>query len=146
MVSTMSKYGVKNVSFSEEAQKSCNATCRWQLEHKMWMVLVWIVDLQLIQLEVVRCSRVDTRAITSWKTGQVTELKPRINKNCEKLALNVPQEQTRVRLALRSWVADESEDIFLQRMRNCSIVQWEFAEHNNSYKKSNSQFHMFWFS
>ena len=78
----------------------------------------------------VHCRRVDTRAITSWKTGQVTDLKPRINKNCEKLALNVPQERTRVRLALRSWVADESEDIFLRRMRNCSIVQQEFSEHN----------------
>lgn len=77
-----------------------------------------------------KCGGVDTGAITSWKTGQVTELKPRIRKNCEKLALNVPQEKARVRLALSSWVADESEEVFLQRMRNCSIAHQEFSNNN----------------
>lgn len=43
------------------------------------------------------CGGVDDAPIT-WKQGQVTELRPRISKSCEKLALNVPQEKTRVRL------------------------------------------------
>lgn len=78
----------------------------------------------------VQCDGVDTRSIVSWKTGQVTELKPKISKNCEKLALKVPQEEAKVKLALKNWAADETEQLFLQRMKNCSMVRQEFSKHN----------------
>lgn len=76
------------------------------------------------------CGEVNTSAIRSWRMGVVTRVRPQITKSCEKLALDVTQEKAKVRLALSSWKNEESEDVFLHRMRNCSILKEEFSQYN----------------
>ena len=85
------------------------------------------------------CNEMNTRAIRSWAQGVVTALRPRIAKSCEKLALNSAQEKARIRLALSTWQAQESEDMFRHRMQNCSNVRSEFSKYNfyNSIQEEN---------
>ena len=65
--------------------------------------------------------------IQPWKTGVVTQLEPKIQKQCEVLAANSETEINRVAKALKTWENIESYEAFFSRMGDCSNVIKEFS-------------------
>jgi len=73
----------------------------------------------------------DMTRFKSWRQGVVTEMRPVIRRNCEKIATNDKEEVDRVTYSLKDWKNEESDAQFVLRMSNCSYVMEEFS--NNFY-------------
>ena len=85
-------------------------------------------------------SRISTKKIcnmtkfTSWSQGVVTQMKPAMERRCEKIAGNDKKEIYRVKSFLKNWKNEESDVQFVQRMNSCVNVIEEFS--NNFYVSS----------
>ena len=67
--------------------------------------------------------------LRNWKRGLITELSPRIKKDCHKLLLSDKQQKTHVSQEMEKWKSLESDQQWLTRMTgNCSNVIREFEQ------------------
>ena len=76
----------------------------------------------------------DMTQFTSWSQGVVTQMRPVIERCCEKIVGNDKKEIDRVKRSLKSWKNEESDAQFVQRMSSCANVVEEFS--NNFYVSS----------
>ena len=80
---------------------------------------------------------VNVSAIKSWQHGLVTQLEPKVTKDCSKLAHKSKHEAFSVKKQLSHWKNAESFEQYLQRMSECSNVRQEFS--NNFYVSSEEE-------
>ena len=67
----------------------------------------------------------------SWKKGVVTELEPRISRDCDRLAANIPQEVLKMKKLMHMWHNKEFLVDIAEKLSNCSYIHEEFD--NNFY-------------
>ena len=73
----------------------------------------------------------DVSSIKSWRKGVVTELKPRIGANCDRLRRDDRAEIKRVKKEISSWQSSESEEEWVEGLSDCEQVVNDFS--NNFY-------------
>ena len=66
--------------------------------------------------------------VKSWRTGVVTELKPRIEVNCEQMISNNRSEIKRVKKAIKEWEGSETEEEWIQSLNDCEAVVRDFSD------------------
>ena len=70
----------------------------------------------------------DVSEFKSWRTGVITELKPRIRVNCEQMISNNRNEIERVKKAIKEWESSETEEEWIQSLNDCEAVVRDFSD------------------
>ena len=73
----------------------------------------------------------EVSGIESWKRGVVTELRPKLQVNCELMLSNDRPEIERVKREIKSWHSSVSEDEWIESLTDCEQVVKDFS--NNFY-------------